>query len=203
MTPLLSWAQNSPLVFGVVFLALVFGLKEMLLFQLSRNVFLYYVILFPGIVLHELSHVLFCLITFAPIKKIQFFSKSGGFVLHLGSKIPILGDFLISVAPLITGMIIFYLFSLKFASVGLGPKIFIGYLEIAILITMTPSIQDIRTSALMYFTLLIAVLFLVIGRILPFNVSPEVFGVMYFCLGLLIVVNLIITVLNSLYKIKS
>lgn len=200
MTQLLSWAQNSPLVFGLVFLILVFGLKEILLSSLRKISFLYYAILFPGIVLHELSHVLLCLITFSPIKKIQFFSKTGGFVIHGGSKIPILGDFLISIAPLISGLLIFYLFSLKFIDASVAFKVFIGYLEVAILITMTPSAQDIKSSALMYIALLATIVILIVGKVMIFNISPGILSVMYFCLCLLIVVNLIVMIINSINK---
>jgi len=200
MTQLLSWAQNSPLVFALVFVVLIFGLKEILLFQLRKISFLYYVILFPGVVLHELSHALFCLITFSPIKKIQFFSKTGGFVMHGGSKIPVLGDFLISIAPLISGLVIFYLFSLKFIDASIAFKIFIGYLEIAILITMTPSAQDIKSSSLMYLALLTTIIVLIVSKVMIFSISPTTLSVMYFCLVLLIVVNLIVMVINSVNK---
>lgn len=70
---------------------------------------IYYLIIFPGVVLHELSHALGCLLTGAKIYKIKFFSKSGGQVLHSRSKIPILGSFLISLAPIFGATFVLYL----------------------------------------------------------------------------------------------
>lgn len=198
MTQLWSWAQNNSLVFALVLLALILAFKELLLSQLRKNVFLFYVFLFPGVVLHELSHALFCLIMFAPIKKIQFFSKTGGFVVHQESKIPVVGDFLISIAPLLLGSALFYILSFKFQSAPLMTKVLIGYLEVAILITMTPSFQDIVNSAVMYVAIIIALIALVASNILKISFSPEAFRLMYFCLALLVVVNLLVAMLNSI-----
>lgn len=54
----------------------------------------------PGIIVHECSHILGCLITGAKVKKVVFFSQEGGSVTHTPSKIPFLGDVVISTAPL-------------------------------------------------------------------------------------------------------
>lgn len=62
------------------------------------------IILAPGVMIHELSHAFSCLIVGAKIKKIKLFSLKGntlGYVSHTKPKIPILGQFLISIAPLI------------------------------------------------------------------------------------------------------
>ncbi len=39
----------------------------------------YYVIRAPGVIVHECSHILGCLITGAKVKKVVFFSERGGF----------------------------------------------------------------------------------------------------------------------------
>jgi hypothetical protein len=62
--------------------------------------FLYYVVRAPGVVVHELSHVLGCLIMGAKVKNIVLFSKEGGSVTYSSPKIPYLGDVVISTAPL-------------------------------------------------------------------------------------------------------
>lgn len=54
----------------------------------------------PGVIVHECSHILGCLITGAKVKKVVFFSQEGGSVTHTPSKIPCLGDVVISTAPL-------------------------------------------------------------------------------------------------------
>jgi len=54
----------------------------------------------PGIIVHELSHAFACLITGAKITEIKFFDEEGGHVTHGKSKIPVLGQVMISLAPL-------------------------------------------------------------------------------------------------------
>jgi hypothetical protein len=61
----------------------------------------YYFIRAPGVIVHECSHIFGCLITGAKVKKVVFFSEKGGSVTYTSSKIPFLGDVVISTAPLI------------------------------------------------------------------------------------------------------
>ncbi len=61
----------------------------------------YYMIRAPGVIIHECSHILGCIITGAKIKKVVFFSEKGGSVTYAPSKIPYLGDVVISTAPLL------------------------------------------------------------------------------------------------------
>ena len=60
----------------------------------------YYFIRAPGVIVHECSHIFGCLITGAKVKKVVFFSEKGGSVTYTASKIPYLGDVVISTAPL-------------------------------------------------------------------------------------------------------
>jgi len=62
---------------------------------------LYYAIRAPGVIVHECSHILGCIITGAKIKKVVFFSQGGGSVTYTSSKIPYIGDVIISTAPLV------------------------------------------------------------------------------------------------------
>jgi hypothetical protein len=62
---------------------------------------LYYVIRAPGVIVHECSHIIGCIITGAKIKKVVFFSERGGSVTYTSSKIPYIGDVVISTAPLV------------------------------------------------------------------------------------------------------
>jgi hypothetical protein len=61
---------------------------------------LYYVIALPGVVVHECAHVLGCLITGARVKKIVLFSRDGGSVTYQPPAVPVLGNIIISTAPL-------------------------------------------------------------------------------------------------------
>jgi Putative zincin peptidase len=60
---------------------------------------LYYLLRFPGVVIHEFSHILGCLLTGAEIRKVVLFSEGGGSVTYTRPKIPVLGDVVISTAP--------------------------------------------------------------------------------------------------------
>jgi len=62
--------------------------------------FLYSLIRAPGVIVHEISHVLGCLITGARIKKVVYFSVEGGSVTYTSPKIPYIGDLIINTAPL-------------------------------------------------------------------------------------------------------
>ena len=60
---------------------------------------LYYFLRFPGVVIHECSHILGCLLTGAGIRKVVLFSEGGGSVTYSRPKIPVLGDMIIGTAP--------------------------------------------------------------------------------------------------------
>ena len=61
---------------------------------------LYYAIRLPGVVLHEIAHMVGCVVTGAEIKKVVYFSPEGGSVTYSGPKIPVVGPVIISTAPL-------------------------------------------------------------------------------------------------------
>ncbi len=69
------------------------------------------VIFFPGVVVHELSHALGCIITLAKIKEIRIFSTKGSYVSHSKSKIPLIGNFIISFFPIAGGIFAVFIFS--------------------------------------------------------------------------------------------
>jgi hypothetical protein len=62
--------------------------------------FIYLFIRAPGVVLHECSHIIGCLLTGARIRTIVLFSKDGGSVTYSRPAIPYIGDVIISTAPL-------------------------------------------------------------------------------------------------------
>ena len=61
----------------------------------------YRLFMIPGVVVHEVSHAIACLITFAKIKKITIYEETGGSVTHEAPKIPIVGQAFISLAPIL------------------------------------------------------------------------------------------------------
>jgi len=62
--------------------------------------FFYYFLRAPGVVVHECTHILGCLLTGAKIRNVVLFSKEGGSVTHSPPVIPVIGDVVISTAPL-------------------------------------------------------------------------------------------------------
>jgi len=61
---------------------------------------IYLFIRLPGVVLHECSHIIGCIITGAQIRKVVLFSKDGGSVTYSRPMLPYIGDVIISTAPL-------------------------------------------------------------------------------------------------------
>jgi len=54
----------------------------------------------PGVIVHECAHIIGCLVTGAKIKKVILLSKDGGMVSYGTPAIPVLGNVIISSAPL-------------------------------------------------------------------------------------------------------
>jgi hypothetical protein len=102
-----TFSMNMPtepflmvVLLGSVVIAISFSL-DILWAQVIPLRSLYYAIRAPGVIVHECSHILGCIITGAKIKKVVFFSHEGGSVTYTPSKIPYIGDVVISTAPLV------------------------------------------------------------------------------------------------------
>ncbi len=63
--------------------------------------FFYYFLRAPGVVVHECAHILGCLLTGAKIRHVVLFSKEGGSVTYNPPVIPVIGNVVISTAPLL------------------------------------------------------------------------------------------------------
>jgi len=61
---------------------------------------IYLAVRFPGVVLHECSHIAGCVLTGARIRNIVLFSREGGSVAYSRPALPVIGDVIISTAPL-------------------------------------------------------------------------------------------------------
>jgi len=103
----INWNQIITSSSGKIVLTLVTIIILSLLidFFMARSVFgrSYRYFVAPGIIVHELSHALMCLLTGAKIHNISLFDKEGGSVEHVKSKIPVIGPILISMAPIFIG----------------------------------------------------------------------------------------------------
>ncbi len=151
---------------AILFLVLSFTVNQMLCNYLPR--FLYLASVFPGVVLHEASHAVAVLITGGQISDINFFSSTGGHVGHTPSRVPVLGQFIISFAPLIVGLTAIFLLAKLIPMTQNGlinipfsdwqlPKlslmngfhwwqIIVVYLLLSISVTLIPSRQDVSVS---------------------------------------------------------
>ena len=92
-----------------VWLGLVILLSNLItrLMTAATSGFLFRLMIFPGVLVHELSHYAMCKLTGAKVVELKLFEKQqvkghtvyGGYVTHGPSKLPLLGDPLISFAP--------------------------------------------------------------------------------------------------------
>jgi hypothetical protein len=92
-----------------VWLALVILLSNIItrLLTAATSGFVFRLMIFPGVLVHELSHYVMCKLTGARVVELKLFERQrvgqqiiyGGHVTHGLSKLPLLGDPLISFAP--------------------------------------------------------------------------------------------------------
>lgn len=178
------------------------------LFRLSsQKPLAYYLILFPGVIIHELSHVLACLITFTRIKTLKLFSKNGGFVIHNKPRF-LAVSFIISIAPFITGLSVLFITMRYLSSQGISSLVnitglFMLYFLSSIIITMLPSRQDLQNAWSVYLAIIIAMIcyyFLSTDRTFFWRIN----SLMIFSCIVLLAINFIFYLLNnSIWKSKS
>ena len=186
------------LVLIIAIIVLSFGINMLLLYSVGG---LYRIFVAPGIILHELSHAFGCLITLAPIESINVFKKDGGEVKHGKSKIPVIGQLVISLAPFIVGaQAIYFLSKLlgvnstsvsdlnynfsgmlswvkhAFANIDIANwKSWVAmYLVLSIAVTMTPSVQDMKNISLTI--VVIAIIGFVLKRYLDWHPNLSFLG---------------------------
>lgn len=68
---------------------------------------LYRILLWPGVIVHELSHALVAKILGAKIYSIVLWEAKGGHVTHGPTKVPVIGTFLVAIAPVFGGLAAF------------------------------------------------------------------------------------------------
>jgi hypothetical protein len=84
---------------GIMVIALSYALDHVWAAATPVRI-IYLFIRAPGVVLHECSHIIGCLVTGARIRTIVLFSNDGGSVTYSRPAIPYIGDVIISTAPL-------------------------------------------------------------------------------------------------------
>lgn len=115
---------------------------------------LYRILIFPGIALHEAAHIAGCLLTGSRIVDAKIFGSAGGFVKHTRGRFGHIGDWIISFAPIIVGLLVsfgifyFYKAFIPASAYRLLLIPLLVYLELSVFLTMSPSVQDLSNSIL-------------------------------------------------------
>jgi len=169
----------------------------------------------PGVIIHEMSHGFACIFTGAKVSEMALFEKDGGHVKHTRPRIPVIGPAIISLAPLIAGILIIYLTSKYLNSAEYNPfnkgygvnslleaninfaknllhlsirNWILLYIVISVAVTMTPSRQDFSNA---FFPLLFLMLiFLIVSKLTHILLPVSSFNLL-----LLSVINLLILML--------
>ncbi len=205
---------------AIAFLIFSYWANQLLLSILPRPVYL--AVMFPGVVIHEASHLLFAVVTATPVSEVKFFSSTGGHVIHGQPRIPVLGQFVISFAPLVVGItIIYFLLSLLPLSAGISytipystfaipvPGLTQGwglinlvwiYLILSISLTLMPSKQDVLSSLAG-----VLVLAFVIGLLYMNNwltIPAEIISIIWYINISLAIIVLILLPIKTVLKIR-
>lgn len=69
----------------------------------QRSYRLFRFIVLPGVIIHELSHAVACMLTATPIVEMNFWTETGGHVVHHRPKWPVITQPIISLAPFLIG----------------------------------------------------------------------------------------------------
>lgn len=233
--PNFSWIYslnlNPILTQFALYIVIILVMAYLVDFFLMRSVVGrgYRIFVAPGVIVHELSHAFFCLLTGAKITKISFFEKDGGSVTHSQSKVPIIGSILISLAPFAVGAVsIFFLsrwlgfnMSETLSKAGFNNVIdftknvlqgidwknyknwVILYLIISIAVTMLPSFQDMKNTflALILTGGLIFIFYKYAGLVV--NLPPYWFDKMFIVLSTVIILLFIALIFSSIIYLLS
>jgi len=200
-------------------------------FYLSHSIFgpKYRYFLAPGVIVHELAHGFACFFTGAKVTSMSVFAREGGHVRHTKSKIPILGSVIISLAPLIAGIIIIYIISrylstneLNVFKYGYNIKAIIRgnvaiiknlahfswknwlllYFTISVAVTMIPSRQDLLAGFVPLAILIFA--FLIISKYTHLYLPMDSLNLLLFtAINLLIlgaILSIIIFALSNIFR---
>lgn len=146
---------------GIIGIALLSALIR----KFSEVIFpqkIFVIVVFPGIVLHEVFHVIASVIVGAKVRRINLFSLSGGSVMHEKPRLPF-GQLLISFAPFIGGAAALFFvgrelqpFSLdgsqdRISTWRLWALLYVSY---SVSCAMLPSWRDVKNSIFLICVLL-------------------------------------------------
>ena len=160
------------------------------------------ILVFIGVLVHELSHVLGCFLVGSRVEEINLFSSRGSYVKYRKPKIPVIGDVVINLFPLVGGVFSIWLstliFNISFSKFDIEiysffqlaimmirevASLFIHnwnsfsfwifiYFLISIMVCLVPSKQDLKNSFVSILLILIAIFVLLYFNIID---SSKVF----------------------------
>lgn len=128
----------------------------------AQSYFLFRLILFPGVVIHELAHILACLLTGTAIHKVSFWDESGGHVIHEKPRWPIITQPIISFAPFPVGLGVLFFLSQVIDWHNWLKTSLVLFLMVSVAGTFAPSKADFvpAVSGTFLFVLLLGLLYL-------------------------------------------
>ncbi len=203
MRSLLSALSNPNSLIATVCIGcvVVFVLKNWLLLQMShtRSVLLF--VLYPGVVIHELSHLLFCVLLGVRVKRFKLFDSGSGFVEYESEGRSIIKDFLISIAPLLVGSLLLYLSSEYIPrSNGYLPMVIMVYICVSVFLSMFPSKKDLSNALWSYITLFVT-LVLFRSKLFPSDyIRRNVIILIMTTVVALVVINVFVLLLRRIWK---
>ena len=106
-------------IFWVIALFILLEVQSYIYFNLFVRLPILRKTVFLGIFFHEFSHFLLCKLTGAPVFEFKV-GHNEGFVKHGNSKIPLIGNLLISLAPLFLGVSILLIIFINLSSLTLN-----------------------------------------------------------------------------------
>ncbi len=202
-----------PIIYIVGWFGAVFGASYLINWLLVRSIVRRYYRFFvaPGVIVHELSHAVGCLITGSPIVEINFWKASGGHVKHLQPIDPtrrIISDPIIALAPIGGTFIVLALLTqlmwpdalkalystslttlISTINITSAQTWLYFYLVISLMATIAPSKTDIKyaLASLIVISLLLIILLTIPGvSDILLNFGSRVRPLAFFTLGLLI-----------------
>lgn len=89
----------SVILIGVLVIGISYALDHLWAAAIPGRI-AYFFLRAPGVIIHECSHILGCLVTGARIRNIVLISREGGSVSYSKPLLPFIGDVIISTAPL-------------------------------------------------------------------------------------------------------
>lgn len=141
---LVGYAIN---LFGEAFATLVsFFVDPWLVYVIVNYLF------FPGVMLHELAHALFAVLTGAKVTELALFKREGETLGHVNASMRgnmfmvSIQRIFISSAPMFvgTGVVLLCRYLILTLTIPLWGKILIGYIGVAMFFHMTMSVEDIK-----------------------------------------------------------